>query len=127
MYQDFREMELPCCFSKMLSLTLFSKTLFLQQSTRQLSPKALQVRLNIAGGVALFGCFIGLLLTYGLFTLKGWAWIITMVFAILGILSDITTLVRGQANPGWIVFELVINAVIIYYLLQPQVKRAFGR
>lgn len=118
-----------------LSLFFFKNAFFnaflqnsqVQQSTRQLSPEALQVGLNIAGGVALFGVFIGLLLTYGLFTLKGWAWIITLIFAILGIISDITTLFKAQVNPGWTVFQLVINAVIIYYLLQPQVKRAFGK
>ncbi|MDF5721282.1 MAG: hypothetical protein PUP91_12540 [Rhizonema sp. PD37] len=114
-------------FFKNAFFNAFNQNSQVQQSIHQLSPETLQIALNVAGGFALFGCLIGFLLTYGLFTLKGWAWIITLVFTVLGILSNISSLFKAQVNPGWTVVDLVINAVIMYYLLQPQVKRAFGR
>ncbi len=99
----------------------------IQQSSQQVPPEALQLGLNIGGGVAILGALIGLLLAYGLFALKGWAWIITLIFSILGILGNLMTAINGQGNRGIAVVQLVINAVIIYYLLRSEVKRAFGR
>jgi uncharacterized membrane protein (DUF2068 family) len=79
------------------------------------------------GGVLIVYGLIGLLLGYGLFTLKGWAWITTLVFQALGVLSNLFSLVSRQGSPGGAVLSIVISAVIIYYLLRPEVKRAFGR
>lgn len=114
-------------FFKDAFINAFFQNSEFQQSTQQLPPGALQAGINIAGAFTLIGVLIGLLLAYGLFNLKRWAWIVTLIFAILGILSDVISLVQGQAMPGLSVLQLVISAVIVYYLLQPQVKRAFGR
>ncbi len=72
----------------------------------------------------LIGAF-GLVLAWGLFTLKGWAWLITLIFQGLNILSHLASLSSGKA--GGAVLGIVIAGVIIYYLLRPDVKRAFGK
>lgn len=69
---------------------------------------------------------IGLVIAWGLFTLKSWAWLATLIFQALGILNNVASLVQG-ANPGGAVFGIVISGVIIYYLLRPEVKQAFGK
>ncbi len=66
-----------------------------------------------------------LLLAYGLFTLKGWAWIITLFFNGLSAIGNFY-LIFSQKS-GFSVFSLLIDVVIIYYLLRPNVKRAFGK
>lgn len=67
---------------------------------------------------------IGLVLAWGLFTLKGWAWLITLIFQGLNIASHLASF---GSNPGGAILGIVIAAVIIYYLLTPEVKRAFGK
>ncbi|AFY66079.1 hypothetical protein [Geitlerinema sp. PCC 7407] len=73
---------------------------------------------------------IGLLLCYGLFMLKFWAWIITLILqfmALLGNLMGVLATQMNDGNPGGIVLQLVINGVIIYYLLRRDVRRSFGQ
>jgi hypothetical protein len=66
------------------------------------------------------------LIAWGLFKLKGWAWLTTLIFQGLGILGNLSNLATGM-NPGNAVLQLVISGVVIYYLLRPNVKRAFGK
>ncbi len=63
---------------------------------------------------------VGFLLAWGLWTGKSWAWIVAIIFAIIGIISNLLTL------PGGIV-GLILNGLIIYYLTRPAVKGYFGR
>jgi len=80
-----------------------------------------------------FGIFLlvlglmGLLLAYGLFMLQAWAWVATLVLEGLKTLSNLSTMATGIGSRGIAVFQLVISAVILYYLLRSEVKRAFGR
>ena len=67
---------------------------------------------------------IGLALAWGLFTLQGWAWLITLIFQGLNIASHLASF---GSNAGGAILGIVIAAVIIYYLLTPEVKRAFGK
>ncbi len=85
------------------------------------------------GGVLLFLAIfflifslIGLIMGYGLWTLRAWAWLGTLIFQGIGILAHIVTLFAGDLSGGS-VMGLVISGVIINYLLQPNVKRAFGQ
>lgn len=97
-----------------------------QQSAQDLPPGVLEGVATATGIIVLISGLIGLLLAYGLFKLKGWAWIVTLIFQILGILSSIINLING-ISPGVTVIQLVIAGVIVYYLLRPEVKRAFGQ
>jgi len=83
----------------------------------------------IGGALSVF-CFIfatiGALLGWGLWTLKNWARIIVMVFAILGALGTLLALLNlSSAIIVGVVIRLAINGLVIWYLLQPNVAAAF--
>ncbi|MEG3440256.1 hypothetical protein V0288_24225 [Pannus brasiliensis CCIBt3594] len=75
---------------------------------------------------ALINGMIGLIAGFGLFTLKGWGWILAIVFAALSILNNLVSLSQGRNVAGAIV-GIVISGLILYYLNQHNVKRAFGK
>ena len=83
------------------------------------------------GGIAVgSGAFMlalgiaGLVIAYGLFKGKGWAWTAAVVLSIIGIVMSVVAIVTG--NLGSIV-SLIINGVILYYLYRPHVKAYFGK
>lgn len=72
------------------------------------------------------GC-VGLLLAYGLFTLRGWAWICTLALQIATIINALVHIDRGEMFSWGAVAAIIIATAIIAYLFRPNVKRAFGR
>jgi hypothetical protein len=68
--------------------------------------------------------FLSLLLTWGLFQLKNWAWTGTLIVHIIATLAQI---VKMFASGGTAVnfLTLGLGVASIYYLLQPDVKQAF--
>lgn len=71
----------------------------------------------------------GLLILYGMFSIfiadglwkgKGWAWILCIISAGIGIIWGLVNL------PGGIVY-IIVNLLIIYYLTQPNIKAFFGK
>jgi hypothetical protein len=72
----------------------------------------------IAIGVASF------VVAYGLWNGKGWAWTVTVVLAIIGIVLDAISIATG--NFGSII-SIIISAVILYYVYRPHVKAYFGK
>jgi hypothetical protein len=65
------------------------------------------------------------LLAYGLWRGKGWAWSVSLVFAVLGIILSVFALfVRPEVGE---LLSLIIDLVIVYYLIQPRVQAFFGR
>lgn len=109
-----------------LYILFFRSAIF--QRTSELENSA-QSRTSIAlfGGFLLIVGLIGLLLAYGLFTLKTWAWLTALVLNGLSILSSISAILFNQNRRGGDILGLIIAVVIVYYLLQPEVKRAFGK
>ena len=74
--------------------------------------------IGIAIGIA---CF---LLAWGLYKAKGWAWIITVILAIISIVFSIL----GVGSGGYVnIINIVISGIILYYLYRPAVKSYFGR
>jgi hypothetical protein len=73
---------------------------------------------------AIFAVFIGI----GLLKLKNWARVTTIVFSVLGLLGNLNGL-RGGVAGGIVgtIIGLAINILIIWYMLQPSVKAAFGQ
>lgn len=65
------------------------------------------------------------LVGYGLWTLKSWAWILTVVLAGLGFAFNLLQLLAGDIAGGLVGF--IVNGVVLWYMMQPQVKTAFGR
>lgn len=75
---------------------------------------------SIFGGVLLVLGLVGFVVCWGMWTGKGWAWLIALILAVIGVLIGLTSL------PGGIV-GLLINGFIAYYLWQPHVKAFFGK
>jgi hypothetical protein len=69
---------------------------------------------------------IAILLGWGLWTLKEWARIVTIVLQGLALLGAVLTLVQlGSAFLVGGIIRLAISGLIIWYLLKPDVKAAF--
>ena len=85
---------------------------------------------NVMGILAASGVVIAALLGWGLLKLKNWARIISIIYSSVGILlfglGVLFSLVRFRpVNFMWDGFWLVVNAAIVWYLLQANVKAAF--
>jgi uncharacterized membrane protein HdeD (DUF308 family) len=89
--------------------------------------------LSIAGGAILFllGGFVlvavgiaSIVVAYGLWKAKRWAWTITLILSAIGVISGITYLALGKFQG---IGNVIINGVIIYYLFRPNVKAFFGK
>lgn len=68
-----------------------------------------------------------LVLAYGLWTLQPWAWMLGIGLSAVSIVLTLLGLVQGTQEMIGAIISIVISAAIIYYLLTPQVKAAFGR
>jgi hypothetical protein len=70
---------------------------------------------------------VAILLGIGLWTLKNWARIIVIVFAALGILMNLSSLLHySSAILPSLIIGLAIDVLIIWYLLKPNVAAAFA-
>ncbi|MEG4068733.1 hypothetical protein QUA42_15640 [Microcoleus sp. Pol11C2] len=67
---------------------------------------------------------LSLLLTWGLFQLKNWAWAGTLIVHILATLTQITKMV-GSGGTAVNFLTLGFAVASLYYLLRPDVKQAF--
>lgn len=78
----------------------------------------------IFAGISFILGFLSLLLTWGLFQLKNWAWTGTLIVHIIAILAQ---LVKMFGSGGTAVNFLTLGFAVasIYYLLRPDVKQAF--
>lgn len=65
-----------------------------------------------------------LVVAYGLWRGKRWAWTVTLILSVIGIILAIASLAVG--NMGAIV-SIIIHGVVIYYLYRPNVKAFFGK
>lgn len=85
----------------------------------------------IGGAIALFAAIsliIGiasLILTWGLYQLKSWAWMGTLIVHAIAALAQLAKLF-GTAGAGANFLILGFAVGCIYYLLRPDVKQAFG-
>jgi len=65
-----------------------------------------------------------LVMAYGLWRGKRWAWTITMILSFIGIALGAISIVTGNIAA---IFNLIINAIVLYYLYRPHVKVFFGK
>src|SRR5688500_2321027 len=83
------------------------------------------VLIIIGIGIVLLALGIAyLVMPYGLWKGRGWAWTITLILSAIGIIVAIVSIATG--NVGAII-SIIINGVIIYYLYKPNVKAFFGK
>ncbi len=71
--------------------------------------------------IPLFIGIIGLILFYGLYTLKGWAWLWTLIFNLLGVILGLF----GNLTDIMNLLSLALSAIIVIYLLIPSTRAAF--
>ncbi len=65
-----------------------------------------------------------LVLAYGMWTLKRWAWMFGIIAMALTALGYLYGLVTGNAGA---LIGLVLACAVLWYLFQPGIKQAFGR
>jgi uncharacterized membrane protein HdeD (DUF308 family) len=84
--------------------------------------------LTVLGAVLIPLGIASLVVAYGLFKAKSWAWSVAFVLSIIGIVVNVISLVT--ANMGAITGALVgiaINAIVLYYLSRRNVRQYFGK
>jgi uncharacterized membrane protein (DUF2068 family) len=81
----------------------------------------------VAGIIVLAYSVLSLILAYGFWTLKPWAWPLGIGVQVLGIIQAVLQFMNDSTNVVSLVISLAIAGVILWYLNQPHVKSAFGR
>ncbi|MEG4344668.1 hypothetical protein QUB70_15420 [Microcoleus sp. A003_D6] len=79
----------------------------------------------IFSAIALIIGIISLILSWGLFQLKSWAWTGTLIIHVIAIFAQIAKML-GSAGAAVNFLTLGFAVASIYYLLQPDVKQAFS-
>ena len=91
--------------------------------------------ISFVGGLILLIILIGivplalgiayLVMAYGLWKGRGWAWTISLILSGIGIVMGIVYIIQDNLGGG--IASIIINGVIIYYLNRPNVKAFFGK
>ncbi|MBE9111542.1 hypothetical protein IQ273_19230 [Nodosilinea sp. LEGE 07298] len=85
-----------------------------------------------AGVVFLILGLLGLLASYGMFTLKGWAWVWTTFVVGMHFFQGVNHIFDALFRSGgnWVLLDglltLLIFGLVFFYLLSSPVKRVFG-
>jgi uncharacterized membrane protein (DUF2068 family) len=77
-----------------------------------------------AGGILIILGLLSFVVTYGLWTGKGWAWRIALILSIVGIVFGAVSIAEGLTGS---IIGIIINLIVIYYLTRPYVRAYFGR
>lgn len=67
---------------------------------------------------------VDLLLGVGCFMGWGWVWVVGVIFTAIGLIIGIVTLFSDWVSG---LVSIIISAIILWYLFQPQVKAYFGK
>ena len=70
---------------------------------------------------------LSLVLAYGFWTTRSWAWVAGIALQVLGIVTAVSQFASGERYLASMITGLVLPAVIIGYLLQPRIRAAFDR
>jgi hypothetical protein len=79
----------------------------------------------LAGVVVLVLGVLNLAFAYGAWTLKPWAWTLGVGLQVASLIWAGLAALSGDVS-GQII-SIVISAIILYYLFQPNIKAVFGR
>lgn len=80
---------------------------------------------TLLASLALVTGIINFVLGFGIWGLKGWAWMLTLVFQFVHIAREILSYFLAGQYLGFL--SLIISAVIIYYLTRPEIRKLFGK
>jgi uncharacterized membrane protein (DUF2068 family) len=64
-------------------------------------------------------------LAYAIWNGKGWAWIVSLAFAVLGVIFFTFSLFLRPSFGE--IAALIIDLLLLYYLMQPRVQSYFGK
>jgi uncharacterized membrane protein (DUF2068 family) len=81
----------------------------------------------VAGIIVLAYSVLSLVLAYGFWYLKPWAWPLGVGVQALGIVQAVLQFMNDSTQIVSLVISIAIAGVILWYLFQPHVKAAFGR
>ena len=84
----------------------------------------------VFGGISLAVGIAYLVMAYGLLKGKGWAWTISTIVLIIGIILELISIPRTIASGSSLsgdIISIAISVFILYYLYRPHVKSYFGR
>lgn len=88
--------------------------------------------LGILGAVIFFiMAVVSAAIGYGMWNLQNWSRIVSIAFCCLGIVGGLFGMMSGvvRVHPFFLmgsILRMAVAALIIWYLFQPHVKRAFG-
>ena len=84
--------------------------------------------LTVLGAILIPLGIASLVVAYGLFKGKSWAWFVAVVLSIIGIAINVISLVTSNmgAMAGAFV-GIAINAIVLYYLSRRNVREYFGK
>jgi len=104
----------------LLLLSGLSALVALFPAVTGLTTTPLGVFLNVIFAAVMF------YLAWGLFTLKPWAWLSTLIIQGINAFYAIMEIVRAPRSiVGWL--GILIAAVVIIYLTRPHVRKLFGQ
>lgn len=84
----------------------------------------------VFGAISLAVGIAYLVMAYGLLKGKGWAWTISTIVLIIGIILELISIPRTIASGSSLsgdIISIAISVFILYYLYRPHVKSYFGR
>lgn len=80
------------------------------------------------GVIGVVGAVVDFIVAFGLLGLRRWAWLLALIAVGLNVVLGVMGLFSGGF---WAfccgILGLVVPGAILYYLLRPDVRRAFGR
>jgi len=85
---------------------------------------------GLSGWSAIVTGILTLVVSAGLFTLSGWAWLVGVAVMVIRLVSDayVGLTVGFTSVTGYVtIASLVLSALVLIYLLRPNVRSAFGR
>ena len=85
---------------------------------------------SISGWASIISGTLSIVVAGGLFTLKGWAWLLTVVVLGVRVVVDVFAILThgmGSTLGSAALGNLVISGLILFYFMRPNVKAAFGR
>jgi len=81
----------------------------------------------VLGVVLILVGALNLVLAYGFWTLKSWAWPLGVGLWAASIVLDVLQYLNDNSLLVTMAISVLIGVAVLYYLFRPQVKAAFGR
>lgn len=79
----------------------------------------------VFGLIALLIALLYLAIAYGVWKGRGWSWMLGVVVSVIGLVFGVLGLTGGVTVSS--IISLALPIVVLYYFMQPEVKRWLGR